>query len=69
MDFSTLKKIDDDYVYNPFAGENGGGTSIDFLNTNFGQYTTAEEMKGATTSEGLKQFFDWLADEGKIPRS
>lgn len=68
MDFSTLKKIDEEYVYNPYAGENGGGTSIVFLNTNFGQYETAEEMKNATNSDMLKQFFNWIADEGKIPR-
>ena len=75
MDFSTLglEMIDEDYAYSPFAGktEDGewqeGGVSIDFLNEHFGQYETAEEMKNATTSEGLKLFFDWLVEQGKLP--
>lgn len=69
MDFSTLRKIDKDYVYNPYAGEGDGGTLVKYLNEKFSQYETAEEMKGATSSENLKRFFDWLADEGKLPRS
>ena len=75
MDFTKLPDYPFDgtgQVYNPFAGKdsNGnwieGGTSKDFLNTNFGQYTTATEMKNATTSEGLKLYFDWLVEQGKL---
>ena len=41
-----------------------GQISIDWLNTQFGQYSTAEEMKNATESEGLKLYFDWLKEQG-----
>jgi len=60
------------YTYNPYAGKlNGewieGYTSIDLLNKNFGDCQTAQEMKEATSSEGLQLFFDWLVEQGKLP--
>jgi hypothetical protein len=60
-------------AYMPYAARDGEGNwidgfiSIDFLNANFGQYETASEMKAATTSEGLRLFFDWLVEQGKLP--
>jgi hypothetical protein len=59
-------------AYNPYAAKwNGewleGTISIDFLDDNFGQYGTANEMKNATSSEGLKSYFDYLVEQGKIP--
>ena len=72
MDFYTISN-GDEYIENPYAGKNlddgtwiDGYTSVQFLNENFGQYSTATEMKGATTSEGLKMFFDYLVEQGKI---
>ena len=62
MDFNTIEKIDDKYVYNPYVPN--GGTSIEFLNRHFGDYATADEMMNATSSEGLKNFFKWLKEEG-----
>jgi hypothetical protein len=71
MDFYTLEQTEPGYTLNPFAAkiENEwipGEVSIEFLNTNFGQYTTAQEMIDATESEGLKLFFSWLKDQGKL---
>ena len=43
-----------------------GYISVEFLQSNFGQYATASEMQAATDSEGLKLFFGWLADQGQI---
>lgn len=73
FDFSALPEIEPGYVENPFAGRSAdgeylpGGTSIEWLNTHFGAFATASEMQAATDDEGLKRFFGWLADEGKIP--
>ena len=72
MNFSILENVDG-WAFNPYAGkdENGnwieGTISIDFLNEHFGQYETAQEMIDATESEGLKLFFAWLRDQGKLP--
>lgn len=72
-DFSQiLTDVGEGQAYNPYAGktEEGewieGTTSIDFLNNFFGQYSTAAEMIAATTSEGLKLFFAWLKEQGKL---
>lgn len=77
MDFySILGQADDDegQAYNPYAGKNESGAwiddgkiSIDWLNDNFGQFSTAQEMIDATESEGLKLYFAWLRDQGKLP--
>jgi len=69
MDFNNISV--NGFIYNPYAGRiNGewveGFISVDFLNNNFGQYSTATEMKNATKSEGLKLFFDYLVQEGKL---
>lgn len=72
MDFYALSSGEDN-IYNPYAGKDVDGnwiegtTSMGFLNNVFGQYSTATEMKNATTSEGLKLFFDYLVKQGKIP--
>lgn len=72
MDFTILANSDGNII-NPYAGKDvlsnwiEGTISAEFLNINFGQYTTATEMKNATTSEGLKLFFDYLVGEGKLP--
>ena len=61
-------------IKNPFAGKTKEGnyfegeTSADFIRDNFGEYETAAEMKKVTESEGLKLFFDYLAEEGHIPK-
>lgn len=70
MDFNIEQlKIDDGYIKNKFSSRKGdewieGSTSILFLNKNFGHLNTAEEMKNATDSEGLKLYFDWLKEKG-----
>ena len=61
------------YAYNPYGGKENeewveGTISVEFLNNNFGQYSTTTEMKNATESEGLKLFFDYLVQQGKIPK-
>lgn len=71
--YNILTEMEKGIAKNPYAGkdENGnwlsGYVSIDFLNQNFSQFSTATEMKNATTSEGLKLFFDELASQGLIP--
>ena len=71
--YAILTEVEPGQAYNPYAGKDSEGNwlegyiSIDFLNTNFGQYSTATEMKNATESEGLKLFFDWLVEQGKLP--
>lgn len=60
------------FSYTPYSFQRDaewveGEISISFLNSNFGEYKNATEMKNATTSEGLKLYFDWLAEQGKIP--
>lgn len=71
MDFyNILEEVEVGQAYNPFAGKTSdnvwleGTVSIDFLNNNFGHLETAEEMKNATESEGLKLYFDWLKQKG-----
>lgn len=73
MDFATiLDEVAPGEALNPFAArdENGnwvaGTIGIAWLNEHFGSYTTADEMIAATESEGLKQFFAWLRDQGKL---
>ena len=73
-DFNAiLEEVEPDFAYTPYASKDlegkwrEGFMSISFLNEHFGQYETAEEMKNATTSEGLKLFFDWLVEQGKLP--
>jgi hypothetical protein len=74
MDFTTLGETYEGSgeTYTPYAGKDTegnwieGSISIDFLNVNFGQYSTATDMKNATTSEGLHLFFDWLVEQGKL---
>jgi hypothetical protein len=70
MDFYTVSN-GDDFIFNPYAGKSEDGwiegyTSVEFLNADFGQYSTATEMKNATTSEGLQLFFDYLVEQGKL---
>lgn len=73
-DFRTLEEIEPGQAYCPYAARTVDGVwqpgliSIAALQERFGQYDTASEMKAATDSEGLKLYFDWLADQGKIPR-
>ena len=75
MVFSFLQPVSifaSDETYNPFAEKISdtwaeGTISIAFLQNNFGQYTTATEMKNATDSEGLRLYFDYLNEQGKIP--
>lgn len=74
MDFYTiLEEVVPGQAANPYAEKDTNGEwvegfiSIDWLNQHFGQYTTAQEMIDATTSEGLKLYFAWLRDQGKLP--
>lgn len=59
-------------AHNPYAAKTQDGEwlegtiSIDFLNAHFGQYATTQAMIDATENEGLKLFFAWLRDEGKL---
>lgn len=75
MDFyNKLVEIDFEgsrYGHNPYAGFydgewKDGSIAIDYLNSNFGEFETVEEMKNATESEGLKLYFDWLKSEGVL---
>lgn len=70
MDFyAILVDVADGDAVNPYAAQLDtgewviGGISIDFLNANFGQYSTAQECIDATESEGLKLYFQWLKDQ------
>lgn len=72
MDFYTISGGEEE-LFNPYAGkmiDSGewieGTTNVEFLNSNFGHLTTAQDMIDATNSEGLKLFFAWLRDEGKL---
>jgi len=73
MNFETLTGFGNGQIPNPYAAKLADGTWVTgttdtaFLNTNFGNYTTATEMKAATTSEGLQMFFGYLAQRGEIP--
>lgn len=73
MDFTKLPETSEGYAENPYASKDsdgnwiGGEISTQFLQDNFGQYSTAQEMIDATESEGLKLFFGWLRDQGKLP--
>jgi hypothetical protein len=70
MDF--IKLFDgQEFTKNPFAAKIdgkwiAGEVSVDFLQKNFGQCETVDKMKAATTSEGLKLFFDYLIQDGKL---
>ncbi len=72
MNFKELDNEELGYIVNPFAGVTtdgeyiAGGTSVAFLNENFGQYENANEMIEATNDEGFKLFFAWLRDEGNL---
>jgi hypothetical protein len=63
MDFLTIAD-DNGFIANPYAAKQGstwlkGQISAEFLNTHFGSFVTAAEMKDATNSEGLRLFFDF----------
>ena len=68
--YDILEEIEEGFAYNPYAAKTENGTwlegyiSINFLNAHFSQFETAEEMKNATESEGLKLYFDWLKQKG-----
>ncbi len=69
--YDILDEIDEGVAYNPFAGKRDGnwiegGIDIDFLNNNFGSYDNATDMKANTESEGLRNYFDYLVNEGKL---
>ena len=74
FDFGVVERVADEaladeYAKNPFAGISGnewveGGTSVQFLNDNFGQYSTAQEMIDAAEDEGLQMYFAWLKEQG-----
>jgi hypothetical protein len=74
FDFGVVERVADEtladeYAKNPFAGKSGnewveGGTSVQFLNDNFGQYSTAQEMIDAAEDEGLQMYFAWLKEQG-----
>lgn len=72
MDFyDILEETVEDMSYNPYAARVDdewiqGEININFLNQNFGKYETATEMKNATESDGLKLFFEYLVEEGKL---
>lgn len=73
MDFKTIANTVDNQIGNPYAAKLNekwieGYISAKFLNNNFGEYETAAEMKNATDSEGLKKFFDYLVEQGKLPQ-
>jgi hypothetical protein len=70
MDFSKIANEENE-IENPYAGQVSGDwidgiINANFLNTNFGEYNTATEMKNATDSEGLKKFFDYLVEQGEL---
>ena len=60
---------DELFTYNPYSAKfkdewRAGYMMVDFLYEHFGHLKTAEEMKNATDSEGLKLYFDWLKEQG-----
>ena len=63
-------KFSDKNNYTPFAWKdkhgnwNEGEIDAGFLNVEFSHLETAEEMKNATKSEGLKLYFDYLKQKG-----
>jgi len=69
---SILSDVEDEegYALIPYGKKNlndnwfNGLISISFLQNNYGEFETVEEMKNATESEGLKLYFDWLKSEG-----
>jgi len=69
--FNSLPCVIDGQIKNPY-GKQIDGTwypgfcDVSTLNTEFGQYSTATELAGATTSIGLKLFFADLAKQGLI---
>jgi hypothetical protein len=70
MDFTIIAN-EENKIENPFAGKLNdewltGTINANFLNSNFGEYNTATEMKNATDSEGLKKFFDYLVEQGEL---
>lgn len=71
MDFSVILDHVDGWGYNPYASIDvgkwvEGQISVDYLNEHYGKYETATKMKNATTSEGLRLYFDWLAEQGYL---
>ena len=67
--FFEIVEVEDGQTFTPYAGKiNGewveGTLDVQFLQDNFGQFTTAQEMIDATGSEGLKLYFAWLKDRG-----
>jgi hypothetical protein len=67
--FTGILVVEDGQTNTPFAGMIdgqwvGGTMDVEFLQDNFGQYSTAQEMIDATGSAGLKLFFGWLKDQG-----
>ncbi len=70
MNFINLS--DQGNISNPYAAKTVDGEWLEgfvdaqFLQDNFGQFNTATEMKNATDSEGLKMFFDYLVEQGKL---
>lgn len=73
MDFYNILENENGNAVNPFAYKDKKGeyhestVSVDYLNSHFGEYSTATEMKNATESEGLSLYFDWLVEQGKLP--
>lgn len=68
MDFTKYINEHGDII-NPYAGKASDGewlegvTSVDFLQSNFGHYTTLDECIEATESVGLKLFFEHLKSQ------
>ena len=68
--YKVLEEVEEGLAYNPYAAKTEDGKwiegfiSIDFLNEHFSQFSTVEEMKNATESEGLKLYFDYLKSKG-----
>ena len=67
--YDILDEVEKGIAINPFTKKFDaewieGEVSIDYLNSHFGHLKTAEEMKNATESEGLKLYFDWLKQKG-----
>lgn len=74
IDFYAILDHDGSLTTTPFAGQSTSGdwmdghASVEFLQIRFGHLSTATEMQAATNSDGLKRYFGWLADQGKLPR-
>jgi len=66
--------LNEGYLYNPYQAQDKSGAyydgeiPVEYLNRVFGAHDKATDMINATNDTKLQKFFQWLADEGKLPQ-